>query len=47
MAVDTSITDELSVAVDKCNSCGFCQAGCPVYKVTGIEWTVARGRNCF
>lgn len=44
MSVDTTIIDELSAAVDKCNSCGFCQAGCPVYKVTGIEWTVARGR---
>lgn len=38
------IVDELAAAVDRCNGCGFCQAGCPVYKVTGVEWTVARGR---
>lgn len=35
---------ELNAAVDRCNGCGFCQAGCPTYKTTGIEWTVARGR---
>ncbi|MHB1005159.1 MAG: (Fe-S)-binding protein [Chloroflexota bacterium] len=35
---------ELEAAVERCNGCGFCQAACPVYKVTGIEWTVARGR---
>lgn len=28
----------------KCNKCGFCQAGCPVYRVTFKEGTVARGR---
>ncbi len=31
-------------ALLRCNKCGFCLAGCPVYKATGIEWTVARGR---
>lgn len=35
---------EISEALLRCNKCGFCLAGCPVYKVTGIEWTVARGR---
>lgn len=30
--------------VAKCNKCGFCQAGCPVYGVTFKEGTVARGR---
>ncbi|MFC1937390.1 (Fe-S)-binding protein [Chloroflexota bacterium] len=35
---------ELSEALLRCNKCGFCLAGCPVYKITGIEWTVARGR---
>lgn len=29
----------------KCSKCGFCQAFCPVYAVTGIETEVARGRN--
>ncbi len=35
---------ELAQLVEKCNRCGFCQAGCPTYKVTGLEWQVARGR---
>ncbi len=43
MATDPLVA-ELAAAVDRCNGCGFCQAGCPVYKVTGVEWTVARGR---
>jgi len=30
--------------VAKCNRCGFCQAGCPVYRVTGEEHSLARGR---
>ena len=35
---------KVSDALLRCNKCGFCLAGCPIYKVTGIEWTVARGR---
>jgi glycolate oxidase iron-sulfur subunit len=35
---------EISEALLRCNKCGFCLAGCPIYKVTGIEWTAARGR---
>ena len=35
---------KLSEALLRCNKCGFCLAGCPIYKVTGIEWTAARGR---
>jgi len=35
---------KLSEALLRCNKCGFCLAGCPIYKVTGIEWTTARGR---
>jgi glycolate oxidase iron-sulfur subunit len=30
--------------ITKCNRCGFCQAGCPVYRVTGFEHSLARGR---
>jgi len=30
--------------IAKCNRCGFCQAGCPVYRVTGSEHSLARGR---
>ena len=35
---------EIAEALLRCNKCGFCLAGCPIYKVTGIEWTAARGR---
>lgn len=35
---------ELESLVEKCNRCGFCQAGCPTYKTTGLEWQVSRGR---
>lgn len=35
---------DVSTAIDRCNRCGFCQAGCPTYKVTGVEWMTARGR---
>jgi len=31
--------------LSKCSKCGFCQAFCPVYAVTGREPEVARGRN--
>ncbi|MBI4595835.1 MAG: (Fe-S)-binding protein [Candidatus Tectomicrobia bacterium] len=36
-----SIYDEVA----KCNRCGFCQAQCPIYFVTGQEGSVARGHN--
>jgi len=36
--------EKLSEDLIRCNKCGFCLAGCPIYKATGIEWTVARGR---
>ncbi|MHB1134703.1 MAG: (Fe-S)-binding protein [Chloroflexota bacterium] len=38
------VVSELNAAAERCNQCGFCQAACPTYKTTGIEWTVARGR---
>jgi glycolate oxidase iron-sulfur subunit len=41
---DEQTRAELTQLTDKCNRCGFCQAGCPTYKVTGLEWQVARGR---
>lgn len=31
--------------LEKCSKCGFCEAFCPVYAVTGREPEVARGRN--
>jgi glycolate oxidase iron-sulfur subunit len=31
--------------IAKCNRCGFCQAGCPVFRVTGAEHSLARGRQ--
>jgi len=39
-----ALQQQISEALLRCNKCGFCLAGCPVYKVTGIEWTAARGR---
>jgi len=36
-----SVVDELH----KCNRCGFCQTRCPVYRVTGLEASVARGHS--
>ncbi len=37
-------TREMEEALQRCNKCGFCLATCPIYKVTGVEWTAARGR---
>ncbi|RPJ35328.1 MAG: hypothetical protein EHM27_16745 [Deltaproteobacteria bacterium] len=31
--------------VSKCNRCGFCQAHCPIFDITGDERNVARGHN--
>jgi len=40
----TEALQKIQDALLRCNKCGLCLAGCPIYKVTGIEWTVARGR---
>ena len=29
----------------RCNRCGFCQAACPIYHITGHEAATARGHN--
>lgn len=39
-----TVSDEIAELLRKCNKCGFCQAGCPIYKATGVEWSTARGR---
>ena len=31
--------------IAQCNRCGVCQAGCPVFRVTGEEHSLARGRQ--
>jgi len=31
--------------IAQCNRCGFCQAGCPVYRTTGSEHSLGRGRQ--
>ena len=36
-----AVRDQLT----RCNRCGFCQAACPVYHVTGREAATARGHN--
>lgn len=41
---DGKTMSTLAQMVEKCNRCGFCQAGCPTYKVSGLEWQVSRGR---
>ncbi len=41
-------TDELLPLYDtiaQCNRCGFCQAGCPVFRTTGSEHSLGRGRQ--
>ena len=35
----SAVSDELY----KCNRCGFCQTRCPIYRITGLESSVARG----
>jgi len=37
--IDREIED-----IDRCNRCGFCQTACPVFRSTGHESGVARGR---
>ena len=39
-----TMAEELTETLQLCNKCGLCLAGCPIYKITGIEWTSARGR---
>jgi len=39
-----TVAEELEEVLKLCNKCGLCLAGCPIYKITGIEWTNARGR---
>lgn len=34
---------DISAELSKCNRCGFCQTRCPVYRMTGLESSVARG----
>jgi glycolate oxidase iron-sulfur subunit len=40
----STVAEEIAEALQKCNKCGLCLAGCPVYKATGVEWASARGR---
>jgi len=40
----TGEAGDLAKVLLRCNKCGFCLAHCPIYKVTGMEWTTARGR---
>lgn len=40
----TNVSEEIAETLRRCNKCGFCLAGCPIYKVTGLEWETARGR---
>jgi glycolate oxidase iron-sulfur subunit len=35
---------DYSEDIYKCTKCGFCQAACPIYKETGLETAVSRGK---
>ena len=39
-----TVAEEIGGILERCNKCGLCLAGCPTYKVSGVEWTNARGR---
>ena len=39
-----TVAEEIAETLQRCNKCGLCLAGCPIYKITGVEWTNARGR---
>ncbi len=39
-----TLAEEVAETLELCNRCGLCLAGCPIYKVSGVEWTSARGR---
>lgn len=30
--------------INKCSKCGLCQSVCPVYKITGNDCAVSRGK---
>ena len=36
--------DELKAAINKCVKCGRCLGSCPIYKLTGWEGSVSRGK---
>ncbi len=38
------LEEKLEVELKRCNKCGFCMGGCPVYQATGMEYDTARGR---
>jgi glycolate oxidase iron-sulfur subunit len=37
--------ERVAAELYKCNRCGFCQTRCPIYRVTGLESSVARGHS--
>ena len=36
--------DSFNDDINKCSKCGLCQSVCPVYKVTGNDCAVSRGK---
>lgn len=43
-AQDSALRQDLEDALANCMKCGNCQAGCPIYKETRLETSVARGK---
>lgn len=39
------VLEAVAEQLTRCNRCGFCQAACPVFHVTGHEAATARGHN--
>ena len=41
---DTTLLRDIDDALANCMKCGNCQAGCPIYRETKKEFSVARGK---
>ena len=41
---DATLLSDIDDALANCMKCGNCQAGCPIYRETRKEYSVARGK---
>jgi len=44
LAVPPRFLEDVYQAASECNKCSLCQAVCPTYVTTPVEWETARGR---